>query len=106
MVDVVSFQPITTTLLSPAACAPVKVALTLCCDDCGVTLLTWMNAGVAPEVLTGVSVGPGVSGIMLGVLLDPASSTSTQSLSPALLLPGGVNWWFPLFAKGEPEMGE
>jgi hypothetical protein len=35
-VAVLSFHPTTTTLRSPAACAPVKVTLTVVWGDCGV----------------------------------------------------------------------
>ena len=33
-----------------------------------------------------------------------AVKSRIQSLSPAVLLPGGVNWREPVFGKGEPEM--
>ena len=79
---------------------------------CGVGRGLCVTPGVAVGVAVGVEVGVAL-GVTLGVALGVrvgvavgvrASSTNTQSLSPALLLPGVVKLCVPMFGKGEPEM--
>ena|SRR4029077_2053331 len=78
----------------------------------GVTLGVAVGVGVDVGVAVGVEVGVALGvtlGVALGVLVGVsvgvrASSTNTQSLSPALLLPGVVKSCVPMFGKDEPEM--
>src|SRR5437016_6261680 len=68
------------------------------------------GTGVAVAVAgTGVLVGGTGVGVAVGVSVGTgvvdACSTSTQSPSPPLLLPAGLNCRVPTFANGEPAIG-
>src|SRR5262249_1217714 len=54
------------------------------------------HQGTLPTILFGKKLAP-VGGRAIG-----ASISKTQSPSPALFLPGGVNCLLPVFANGEP----
>src|SRR2546429_42549 len=67
-----------------------------------------VGVGVAAGVGVGVAVGAGVGvavGLCVGVGVgepNAACKSKTQSGSPALLFPGVVKLWLPLFGNGEP----
>ena len=75
----------------------VPVGVVIGVDDCvGVSVGAGVSGGVGVAVAVGVGEGVGVGAIM------PASILKTQSLSPTLLLPGGVKARVPVLGNPVP----
>ena len=65
-----------------------------------------LGVGVGRGVTLGVTVGVALGvGVAVGVGVgepNAACNSKTQSGSPALLFPGVVKLWLPVFGNGEP----
>ena len=75
---------------------PIKLGTVHCEIGVGVGVAAGVGVGVAVGAGVGVDVGVGVGGP------NAACKSKTQSGSPALLFPGVVKLWLPLFGNGEP----